>query len=138
VDQDGNRRTLCCFITCDDNLLKRRRRIGFTIAATSPVESPNTLGETNTMIATAKLDNIDHRQTVRLPPGFELAGDEVWVRKDDATGEVTLSPKPPSPDQDRLSVLFAMLDEAPLPEDFLADRPNAVEIPRNPLEDWTE
>jgi antitoxin VapB len=100
--------------------------------------SPNTLWELNPMIATAKLDNTDQHQTVRLPPGFELTGDEVWVRKDDATGEVTLSPKQPSPDADRLNALFALLDEAPLPEDFLADRPNAVEIPRNPLEDWTE
>ena len=90
------------------------------------------------MIATAKLDNTNQRQTLRLPQGFELTGDEVWVRKDDATGEVTLSPKPPSPDPERLKVLFALLDEAPLPEDFLADRPNSVEIPRNPLEDWTE
>ena len=100
--------------------------------------SPNTLGESNSMIATAKLDNTNHRQTVRLPPGFELTGDEVWVRKDDVTGDITLSPKPPSPDQDRLNALFAILDEAPRSDDFLADRPNAVEIPRNPLEDWTE
>jgi len=71
----------------------------------------------------------------KMPPGFELTGDEVWVHKDDETGEFTLSPKPPNPDQDCLSVLFAMLDEAPLPEDFLADRPNAIEILRNPLED---
>ena len=74
----------------------------------------------------------------QMPPGFDLTGDEVWVHKDDETGEVTLSAKRPNPDQDRLSVLFAMLDEAPLPEDFLADRPNAIEIPGNPLEDWTE
>ncbi len=79
------------------------------------------------MSATAKLDNTNHRQTVRLPVGFELAGKEVWVRKDDVTGELTLSPKPPSPDQDRLKALFALLDEAPLPDDFLADHPNAVE-----------
>ena len=90
------------------------------------------------MIATAQLDNANPRQTVRLPAGVELAGQEVWVRKDDVTGEVTLSPKPPSPDGARLSALFALLDEAPLPEDFLDDRPNAVEMPRNPLEDWKE
>jgi antitoxin VapB len=90
------------------------------------------------MIATAKLENSDHRQTVRLPAGFEFTGSEIWVRKDDATGEVTLSPKPPSPDRDRLQALFALLDEAPLPDDFLAERLNAVEVPRDPLEDWTE
>ena len=90
------------------------------------------------MIATAKLDNTNHRQTVRLPPGLELTGDEVWVRKDNVTGDITLSPKQPSAGGDRLHALFALLDEAPLSEDFLADRPNAVEIPRNPLEEWAE
>jgi len=30
------------------------------------------------------------------------------------------------------------LDESPLPHDFLAERENPVESPRNPFEDWTE
>ena len=59
------------------------------------------------------------------------------MRKDEATGEITLSPKAPGPDEDRLAVLFALLDESPLPDDFLAERENPVESPRNPLEDWT-
>ncbi|AUB80067.1 antitoxin [Candidatus Thiodictyon syntrophicum] len=90
------------------------------------------------MIATAKLETTGHQQTLRLPPGFELAGEEVWVRKDEATGEITLSSKAPGPDEDRLTLLFALLDESPLPHDFLAERENPVESPRNPLEDWTE
>lgn len=90
------------------------------------------------MIATAKLETTGHQQTLRLPPGFELTGEEVWVRKDEATGEITLSPKAPGPDEDRLAVLFALLDESPLPDDFLAERKNPAENPRNPLEDWTE
>lgn len=90
------------------------------------------------MIATAKLDTADHRHTQRLPVRFELPGSEVWIRKDDATGEITLSPKPPGADTDHLQALFARMDEAPLPGSFLAERPNAIEIPRNPLEDWTE
>lgn len=89
------------------------------------------------MIAIAKLETTGHQQTLRLPPGFELAGEEVWVRKDEATGEITLSPKALGPDEDRLAVLFALLDESPLPDDFLAERENPVESPRNPLEDWT-
>jgi antitoxin VapB len=89
------------------------------------------------MIATAKIRSTEHRQTVQLPPGFELAADEVWVRKDEATGEIILTPKAPSPDSDGLQSLFTLLDEAPLPADFLSERSNPVEVPRNPLEDWS-
>jgi antitoxin VapB len=89
------------------------------------------------MIATAKIDNTDHSQTVRLPAGFELAGNEVWV-KDEATGEIILSPKSPASNRHGLQAFFKLLEEAPLPEDFLADRPNAVAVPRNPLEEWSE
>jgi antitoxin VapB len=90
------------------------------------------------MIAIAKLETTGHQQTLRLPSGFELAGEEVWVRKDEATGEITLSSKAPGPDEDRLALLFALLDESPLPHDFLAERENPVESPRNPLDKWTE
>lgn len=78
------------------------------------------------MIATAKLNTTDPRQTRRLPVGVELLGSEVWVRKNDATWEITLSPKPAGPDADRLQAFFALMDEAPLSEGFLAERPNAV------------
>jgi antitoxin VapB len=94
--------------------------------------------ETTDMIAIAKLETTGHQQTLRLPPGFELAGEEVWVRIDEATGEITLRSKAPGPDEDRLALLFALLDESPLPHDFLAERENLVESPRNPLENWTE
>lgn len=90
------------------------------------------------MIATAKLTTTGHRQTVRLPAGFELTADEVWVRKDEATGEITLSPKAPGANADQLAALFALLDEAPLPEDFLAERPNSVGVPGKPLDDPAE
>jgi antitoxin VapB len=103
-----------------------------------PYPMSDTPFEVTTMLATAKIDTSDQRQTVRLPAGFELASDEVWVRKDEATGDVILSPKPPGASRDSLRRLFALLDQAPLPEDFLEQRPNPTETPRNPLEDWPE
>ena len=90
------------------------------------------------MITTAKLETTGHRQTLRLPPGFELTADEVWVRKDEASGEITLTPKAPAADEARLAALFALLDASPLPDDFLSERQNPVETPRNPLEGWEE
>ncbi len=38
---------------------------------------------------------------------------------------------------DGLQSLFMLLDEAPLPADFLSERSNPVEVPRNPREDWS-
>ncbi|EGV17063.1 addiction module, SpoVT/AbrB domain protein [Thiocapsa marina 5811] len=89
------------------------------------------------MIATAKIRSTKHRQTVQLPPGFELAAAEVWIRKDETTGEIILTPKAAGPNSDGLQSLFSLLDEAPLPADFLSERWNPVEVPRNPLEDWS-
>lgn len=94
--------------------------------------------ETTPMIATAKLETTGHRQMLCLPHGFELTADEVWVRKDEASGEITLTPKAPAADEARLAALFALLDESPLPDDFLSERQNLVETLRNPLEGWEE
>ncbi len=90
------------------------------------------------MIATARGLTADQRQTVQLPAGFELAGEEVWVRKDEATGEVTLSPKAPGTRIEGLEALFRLLDAAPLPAEFLSERANPKELPDNPLADCRE
>jgi antitoxin VapB len=90
---------------------------------------------TTRMIAIAKLYKTGRTQNVRLPDGFELVGDEVWIRKDEETGEVILSPKPP---HDSLQAFFDLLDQTPLPDDFLSERQNPVGVDRNPLADWRE
>lgn len=80
------------------------------------------------MLVTAKLFKTGHSQAVRLPKAFRLPGDEVWISKNEATGEIILSPKPP---QDSLEAFFALLDASPAPDNFLAERPNPLESPRN-------
>jgi antitoxin VapB len=90
------------------------------------------------MIATAKIRTSDQHQTVQLPTGFELGANEVWVRKDEATGEVILTPMTPDPNRRGLETLFRLLDDAPLPDNFLIERANPVETPRDPLVDWPE
>lgn len=77
------------------------------------------------MQATAKLFKTGHSQAVRLPKEFRMPGDEVWIRKNEATGEVVLTPIDPISRAERLDKLFKLLDEAPVPEDFLAERDNA-------------
>lgn len=87
------------------------------------------------MPAKAKLFTTGHSQAVRLPKAFRMPGTEVWIRKNEATGEVILTPKPT---RKSLDEFFALLEAEPLPEEFLSERDNGPEKPRNPLEDWRE
>ncbi len=73
------------------------------------------------MLTTAKIFHSGHSQAVRLPKAFRLAGDEVWISKNEATGEITLTPKKALSDID---VLFQLIESAEVPESFLAERDN--------------
>lgn len=73
------------------------------------------------MLATAKLFKSGHSQAVRLPKAFRLPGDEVWINRNEATGEITLIPKKP-PEQ--LDALFQLIEAAEVPETFMAERDN--------------
>ena len=56
-------------------------------------------------------------QAVRIPMEYRFSTDEVYIRRDPATGDVILSQAPGS-----WAEIFAALDAAGVPEDFLADR----------------
>jgi len=73
------------------------------------------------MLATAKIFHSGHSQAVRLPKAFRLAGDEVWISKNEATGEITLTPKKGASEID---ALFQLIESAEVPETFLAERDN--------------
>jgi|APFre7841882630_1041343.scaffolds.fasta_scaffold209119_1 antitoxin VapB len=82
------------------------------------------------MLTSAKLFTTGHSQAVRLPKAFRLEGSEVWIRKNEVTGEIILTPKPT---KKSLDAFFALLEAVPLPDDFLSERENAAEVPRNVL-----
>jgi antitoxin VapB len=63
---------------------------------------------------TAKVFMTGRSQAVRIPAEFRFDGKEVFIRKDEKTGEVILSRKPVDWDE-----LFAKLDAAGVPDDFL-------------------
>lgn len=65
----------------------------------------------------AKLFIDGDSQAIRLPNHCRFEGDEVYIRQDPETGDVILSARPNGWDE-----FFDMLDEDPMPEDFLADR----------------
>jgi len=83
---------------------------------------------------TAKLFMTGRSQAVRLPAEFRFEGREVFVRRDERTGDIILSRKPESWDG-----LFALYGAGDVPRDFLepADRRRAPQD-RDPFEGWEE
>jgi antitoxin VapB len=59
-------------------------------------------------------------QAVRLPAEFRFPGNEVYVSRDEATGDVVLSSRPGVKTWDEF---FARLRSIDVPEDFMAERP---------------
>ncbi len=86
------------------------------------------------MSQVAKLFKNGRSQAVRLPAAFRFEGDEVYVRRDPATGDVILSAKPRSFER-----FFAALAEGKAPDDFLSQSERERESrERDPFEDWRE
>jgi antitoxin VapB len=72
------------------------------------------------MPQTAVLFKDGHDQAVRLPAEFRFAGTEVAIRKDEATGEVILSPTHTT--KESWQEFFDRADSITFPEDFLTER----------------
>ena len=73
---------------------------------------------------TAKVFMTGRSQAVRLPAEYRFNSKEVFIRRDEKTGEVILSP--------RLSwkEIFAGLDSADVPEDFLSPEDRNQGLPQ--------
>lgn len=69
------------------------------------------------MKSTAKLFTTGRSQAVRLPMEFRFQGTDVFIRRDPATGEVVLSPKPISWQE-----FFDIADRTDIPADFMLER----------------
>ena len=71
---------------------------------------------------------------MRLPAAYRFDGEEVYIRRDPATGDVILSTKPRSFDR-----FFAALAKAEIPDDFLSPGKRRQEgAERDPFEGWEE
>lgn len=83
---------------------------------------------------TAKLFVNGGSQAVRLPAEFRFEeSEEVYIRRDQVTGEVILSPKPGS---NTWAEFFALRNETRVPPDFMAERPlNEPRQNRDPFVD---
>lgn len=69
------------------------------------------------MRAKAKVFTTGRSQAVRLPAAFRFDSKEVYVDRDPRTGDVILSRRPAP-----WAEIFAALDQAGVPDDFLSDR----------------
>lgn len=65
----------------------------------------------------AKVFMTGRSQAVRIPVEFRFTTPEVYIRRDPQSGDVILSQAPGS-----WNDIFASLDKAGVPDDFLADR----------------
>lgn len=89
------------------------------------------------MLATAKVFTNGHSQAIRLPKAFRVDVDEMWIARNEVTGEITLKPKDTETlRQRRLDALMAAIAENPLPDDFLSDASRQNHPPKNPFADW--
>jgi len=68
------------------------------------------------MVQLAKIFNNGRSQAVRLPAAYRFEGTEVFIRRDEITGDVILSRKP-----DGWEGLLAAIGEGGVPGDFLSD-----------------
>ena len=89
------------------------------------------------MLATAKVFTNGHSQAIRLPKAFRVDVDEMWIARNEVTGEITLKPKDTEAlRKRRLDALMAAIAENPLPDNFLSEASRQNNPPKNPFEDW--
>ena len=88
------------------------------------------------MQATAKVFSTGNSQAIRLPKAFRVEVAEMWIAKNEVTGEITLKPKNDDQRQRELTELLQMIHDNPFTEDFIPER--STEIRPDPFEDWVE
>lgn len=80
------------------------------------------------MSRTAKIFINGRSQAVRLPVEYRFECKEVYIRKDQKTGDVILSRKPSTWDD-----FFVLMKSIHVPDDFMADREDSPPQERNIL-----
>lgn len=68
-------------------------------------------------LAKARVFMSGRSQAVRIPAEFRFTADEVYIRRDPQTGDLILSQAPHTWEE-----IYAALDAAGIPDDFLEER----------------
>jgi len=77
-------------------------------------------------VQTAKLFKTGRSQAVRLPAEFRFQATEVFIRRDEETGDVILSRRP------SWKEILAQIDPADIPDEFLSREQRNQKPPREP------
>lgn len=77
------------------------------------------------MLNTAKVFTNGNSQAIRLPKAFRVDVSEMWISKNEVTGEITLKPKDDDERLRKLNQLFKMIEDNPIADDFLPPRDDA-------------
>ncbi len=89
------------------------------------------------MLATAKVFTTGNSQAIRLPKAYRVDTPEVWISKNEVTGEITLKPKESEDKRQRnLAQLFRLIEENSFTEHFIPARTEDEQ--RNPFAEWAE
>ena len=88
------------------------------------------------LLPTVKVFTTGNSQAVRLPKAFRVNTREMWITKNEVTGEIGLRPKDDDQRRRNLATLFKMIEEDPFTEDFIPEPP--ITESRNPLAEWAE
>jgi antitoxin VapB len=84
------------------------------------------------MVGTAKVFTTGNSQAVRLPKAFRVHAREMWITRNEQTGEITLKPKP---DADTLQAFLQELRSLPASDEFVPPRDDPPQA--DPLAGWT-
>lgn len=76
---------------------------------------------------TAKVFTNGNSQAIRLPKAYRVDVSEMWISKNEVTGEIILKPKDDDERLRKLNQLFKMIEETPITDDFLPPRDDAWE-----------
>ena len=85
-------------------------------------------------VTTAKVFTNGNSQAIRLPKAYRVDVSEMWISKNEVTGEIILKPKDDDKRLRKLNLLFRMIEEDPSNEDFLLPRNDAWAA--DPFADW--
>ena len=74
------------------------------------------------MLVTAKVFTNGNSQAIRLPKAFRVDVDEIWIARNEVTGDITFKPKDTETlRKRRLDALMAAIVDNSLPDDFLSN-----------------
>jgi antitoxin VapB len=77
------------------------------------------------MLAVARVSNIGNSQAIHLPTAFRVDTHEVFISKNEVTGEITLCPKQKP---DALHALMKQLQQLPKTAEFIPPRNDSLEV----------